>query len=158
MKQLKQKIACVALLGAMVVSPHAVNAAVDTPVPGYEEQSMRAENLTPPTDFVNALTPADEREARYVTVRVITAYSSTPDQCDSTPFITANGTYVHDGVIAANWLKFGDRVRIPEYFGDKVFIVADRMNPRFDDRMDIWMPDRASAVNFGLRKLMVEVL
>ena len=88
----------------------------------------------------------------------MTAYSSTPDQTDATPFITANGTTVHDGIIAANWLKFGTRVRIPDMFGDKVFIVADRMNPRFDDRADIWMADRTQAMNFGLRRLTIEVL
>jgi 3D (Asp-Asp-Asp) domain-containing protein len=43
-------------------------------------------------------------------------------------------------------------------FGDKVFIVADRMNPRFDDRADIWMNDRQDAMNFGLRRLTIEVL
>ena len=35
----------------------------------------------------------------------ITAYSSTPDQTDSTPFITAYNTFVRDGIVAANFLK-----------------------------------------------------
>jgi 3D (Asp-Asp-Asp) domain-containing protein len=103
------------------------------------------------------LLPAEPAPARYTTVRTITAYSSTADQTDSTPFITANGMTVNDGIVAANWLKFGTRVRIPEYFGDKVFVVADRMNSRYDDRLDIWMPSRDEAINFGLRNLTVEV-
>ena len=103
------------------------------------------------------LLPANPGTARYATVRTITAYSSTPDQTDSTPFITANGMTVNDNLVAANWLKFGTRVRIPEYFGDKVFVVADRMHPRFDNRLDVWMPSREEAMNFGLRKLTVEV-
>src|SRR3990167_1248447 len=41
---------------------------------------------------------------RYVT---ITAYSSTPEETDSTPFITASGTHVRDGVVAANFLPLG---------------------------------------------------
>jgi len=65
---------------------------------------------------------------------------------------------VHDGVIAANWLKFGTRVRIPDVFGNKVFIVDDRMNPRYDSRMDIWMPSREQALDFGIRRLTIEVL
>ena len=36
---------------------------------------------------------------------VITGYSSTPDQTDSTPFITASGTYVEDGIVAEAEVK-----------------------------------------------------
>ncbi len=106
------------------------------------------------------LIPARQTQAeeRYTTIRTVTAYSSTVDQCDDTPFITANGTHVRDGIVAANWLRFGTRVRIPEMFGDKVFVVTDRMNTRFDDRLDIWMEERGDAVAFGLRHLTIEVL
>ncbi len=92
---------------------------------------------------------------KYVT---ITAYSSTVDQCDSTPFITANGTRVHSGTIAANFLKFGTKVRIPEYFGNKIFTVEDRTHPRYGNRVDVWMKTRSDALNFGIRKLKIEVL
>lgn len=92
---------------------------------------------------------------KYVT---LTAYSSTVDQTDDTPFITANGSRVHNGTIAANFLKFGTRVRIPEYFGDRVFIVEDRTHPRYGDRVDIWMETREQALQFGIRKLKIEVL
>jgi 3D (Asp-Asp-Asp) domain-containing protein len=89
----------------------------------------------------------------------MTAYSSTPDQTDDTPFHTANGTYVHDGIVAANFLPFHTKVRFPELFGDKVFTVEDRMNKRFSQRMDIWMESRAAALRFGLkRNVLVEVL
>ncbi len=94
------------------------------------------------------------KEIRYIWV---TAYSSTPDQCDSTPFITANGTHVHDGIIAANFLPFGTKVRFPEY-SNKIYIVADRMHPRFPNRADIWMPTRQAAKNFGIKKLKMEIL
>ncbi len=60
----------------------------------------------------------------------ITAYSSTVDQTDSTPFITANGVHVHDGVVATNALPFGTQIKIPALFGDKVFTVEDRMARR----------------------------
>lgn len=90
----------------------------------------------------------------YVTV---TAYSSTPDQTDDSPFTTANGTRVRDGIVAANFLRFGTRVRLPDYSGDKVFVVTDRMHPRFSDRMDIWMETREAAQQFGIRRLKVEV-
>lgn len=88
----------------------------------------------------------------------VTAYSSTPDQTDDSPFITASGTSVRDGIVAANWLPFGTKIQIPEAYGDKVFVVEDRMNKRHSERMDIWMPTRADAVKWGRRKVTVRVL
>jgi len=92
----------------------------------------------------------------------VTAYSSTPDQTDSTPCITANGFNLceHDreDVIAANFLPFGTKVRIPEYFGDRIFYVQDRMNSRYYYRTDIWMKNRTDALKFGLRYATIEVV
>ena len=93
--------------------------------------------------------------SKYVTV---TAYSSTVDQCDSTPFITANGTRVHDGIIAANFLRFGTKIRFPEYSGNKIYTVEDRMHQRFSNRADIWMNTRTEAINFGAKRLKMEIL
>jgi len=88
----------------------------------------------------------------------VTAYSSTPDQTDSSPFITANGTRVREGIIAANFLPFGTKVKIPSMFGDRVFVVQDRMNARYWHRVDIWMPTRAQALQFGVRTLQIEII
>ncbi len=87
-----------------------------------------------------------------------TAYTSDPRECDSTPFVTANGSQVRDGIVAANFLKFGTRLRIPEYFGDKVFEVHDRMNARYNVRVDIWMLNKADARNWGKRNVTIEIL
>jgi len=89
---------------------------------------------------------------------VLTAYSSTPDQTDSTPFITALGTRTRDGVIAANFLAFGTKVQIPEIFGDKVFTVEDRMAKKHDDKIDIWFPERRLAKKFGIQEAEVIIL
>lgn len=90
---------------------------------------------------------------------IVTAYSSTPDQTDDSPFITASGKYVRDGIIANNMLPFGTKVRIPGLYGDKVFIVEDRMNKRKSDyHFDIWMESRPLAVNFGVKTAEIEVL
>lgn len=88
----------------------------------------------------------------------ITGYSSTIDQTNSEPFLTASGEWVRDGVIAANFLSFGSRVRIPQLFGDKIFTVQDRMNPRYTDRIDIWFPSRQQAQNFGFKYATIEIL
>lgn len=89
---------------------------------------------------------------------VLTAYSSTPDQTDGSPFITASNTHVRDGIVAANFLPFGTKIMIPELFGEKTFVVEDRMHRRFNDRVDIWFPDRWSAKQFGLKKAEIIVL
>ena len=90
---------------------------------------------------------------------VITAYSSTVEQTDSTPFITASGKRVADGIVANNLLPFGTKVRIPDLYGDKVFVVQDRMNKRKGDfHLDIWMPTYQKAKNFGAEVAYIEVL
>lgn len=93
---------------------------------------------------------------------VMTAYNSDPRQTDSTPCITANGFNVCEhGVedtIAANFLRFGTKVMIPELFGDRVFIVRDRMNKRYSQRVDIWMKDYSDAINFGVRVATIQVI
>lgn len=88
----------------------------------------------------------------------ITAYSSTPDQTDDTPFITASNTYVRDGIVATNMLPFGTKIKIPELYGNKVFVVEDRMNRRYTDRVDVWMETREEALQFGKNRATILVL
>lgn len=87
-----------------------------------------------------------------------TAYSSTVDQTDDTPFITASGAYVRDGIIATNFLPFGTIIKIPDLFGDKVFIVEDRMHKRYWHRVDIWFPERKMAKEFGIKQIRIEIV
>ena len=90
---------------------------------------------------------------------VITAYSSTVEQTDSTPFITASGKRVADGIVANNLLPFGTRIRIPDLYGDKIFVVQDRMHKRKGDfHLDIWMSTYTKAKNFGAEVAYIEVL
>lgn len=88
----------------------------------------------------------------------ITAYSSTPEETDDTPFITASGSHVRSGVAAANFLPFGTKFRIPELFGNKVFVIEDRMHSRFSNRVDIWFETKENAKNFGKQFSKIEVL
>lgn len=123
------------------------------------EEIMQIDNLikiekgfTPGT-----LPVAGHIEPRKTISVVVTAYSSTPDQTDSTPFITASGSRVHPGTLAANFLPFGTKVRFPEFDKDRIFIVEDRMNKRFSHRADIWMETREEAKQFGLQRLKMEI-
>jgi 3D (Asp-Asp-Asp) domain-containing protein len=90
---------------------------------------------------------------------VVTAYSSTPDQTDDTPFITASGETVADGIVANNMLPFGAKIRMPELFGDKVFVVEDRMARRKGNyHVDVWLSDTQDAKEFGAKITYIEVL
>lgn len=90
--------------------------------------------------------------------RTITAYSCTDVQCGPIPLTTASGQHVRDGIVAANWLPFGTKIKIPELFGDKVFVVEDRTAPRYGNRVDIWFPSTTEAVQFGIHRTTVEIL
>lgn len=109
------------------------------------------------TGKAGLVVPKTARVKRTYTVE-ISGYSSTPDQTDDSPFITARGTYVRDGIVAANFLPFGTAVKIPSLYGDKIFIVEDRMNKRYWYNVDVWFPNRQSALNLGRRMVTIEVL
>ncbi len=88
----------------------------------------------------------------------VTAYSSTDGETDGTPYLTAIGTAVRDGIVAANFLPIGTVVRFPDKFGEKLFIVEDRMNEKFGLQVDIWMSNQAEAKKFGIQYLKMEIL
>jgi len=90
---------------------------------------------------------------------VATAYSSTVWETDDNPYLTAAGTQVRDGIIASNYLPFGTKVRLPEIYGDKVFVVEDRMNSKKGIyQIDIWFSSYWEAKEFGARRTYLEVL
>ncbi|OGN06676.1 MAG: hypothetical protein A2669_01810 [Candidatus Yanofskybacteria bacterium RIFCSPHIGHO2_01_FULL_48_25b] len=101
--------------------------------------------------------PVSKAVAKTYTVSA-SAYSSSVDETDDTPFITAKGTYVRDGIVAANFLPFGTAIKIPEVFGDKIFIVEDRMNKRYRYNVDVWFPSKELAKQFGRKTVRIEVI
>jgi len=114
-----------------------------------------------------ALEPVPENtepEIRVISsgVHTMTAYNSEVGQTDNSPCITANGfnvcTHGIEDTVAANFLPFGTKVRIPDLFGDRIFVVRDRMNKRYSDRVDIWMLERSDAIQFGVRRTRIEVV
>ena len=85
----------------------------------------------------------------------VSAYSSEVDQTDDTPFITASGKRVRDGVIANNCLVFGVSVVIE----GKNYEVLDRMNTRYGcEKFDIWFSSTEDAWDFGVKELKVNIL
>ncbi len=93
-----------------------------------------------------------------MTVRA-SAYTSSRAETDSDPFTTASGQKVRDGIIAANGLPFGTKVRLPRDYGNKIFTVTDRMNAKWgNQRIDIWMTDRHQALDWGVRTVTMEIV
>lgn len=96
-------------------------------------------------------------------IREVTAYNvGIPEQTSANPCIGASGQdlcrLVEAGrrVCAANFVALGTVLRIDRY-GECV--VLDRMHRRYPHRVDIAMREDevGEAVNFGVRKLVVQV-
>ncbi len=105
-------------------------------------------------------------EPKEIVTVIATAYSSSPGQTDASPCITATGydvcenyaLYGSANTIASNFLPLHSIVKIPELYGDQIFVVRDRMNARFGKyNIDIWMPTYFEARRFGSQEMRIEV-
>lgn len=123
-----------------------------TQAPDFDVLAVSGSSLLP-----IAPPKSPDRVVRTVSV-VVTAYSSTTWQTDDTPFTTASGTSVREGVVAANFLPMGTRIKLPDLYGDKIFVVEDRMHPRQKYMVDIWFPSYSEALNFGAKRTYIEVV
>ncbi len=152
-----QLLACLVLAGLMAdATTKAGKAEMTLAGDVLVRQAFAAEVASAPTE--DALIPAADVSGKRIYKNVpVTAYSSTPDQTDDSPFITASGSHVRDGVFAANFLPIGTRLKIPEVYGDKIFIVEDRMNARYHIHGDIWMETREQAKKWGIKYVTLEV-
>ena len=92
----------------------------------------------------------EQKNQKRVFIVTVTGYSSSYDETDDDPYITASGDWVHMGTAATNFLPIGTKIKIPSLFGNQIFIVKDRMNKRYYYRIDIWFPSKEDAVNFGI--------
>jgi len=121
----------------------------------YQENSLSANSAHYiPSGTVGSLLGEGAKTYRVT----VTGYSSSPYETDSSPYITASGDWVQDGVVAANFLSFGAKLKIPELFGDKIFTVQDRMHPRKGYQVDIWFPSRGEALEFGAHYTYIELI
>lgn len=112
----------------------------------------------------NTLLPVSNPNFVYIKVIkrmkvIVTGYSSTPEETDSTPFLTAAGTRAREGIAANNLLPFYTKIRLPEIFGDKIFSIEDRMNPKKGFyHIDIWFPSKKEALEFGSKFTYLEIV
>lgn len=156
-------VSLVLVLGFSVLFPTIANADISmeqlTPDQSTIVLTIKAmQNQTKP---FGKLVLSENAEPRRTFKIPITAYSSDVGQTDDTPCITASGMNVcernTENIVAANFLPMGTRVRIPEFYGNRVFYVQDRMNQRYDEHMDIWMKHKSDAKQFGIKFTTVEV-
>jgi 3D (Asp-Asp-Asp) domain-containing protein len=117
-----------------------------------------------PTLIANSVAPVSSpkggisKTIRQFYMVEVSAYNSEVGQTDDSPFITAKGTHVRDGIVAANMFPFGTAIKIPALYGDKIFVVEDRMNTRYQKNVDIWMESKAEARKLGRRLVQIEVI
>lgn len=155
--------AFIAIIGIYVFFPTIVNADIEKEQINFDTQTIgliieAMQNETRPYGRLTLSHDAAPRRSYRVP---ITAYTSEPAQTDDTPCVTASGLDVCErdieNVVAANFLPLGTRVRIPELYGDRVFYVEDRMNKRYNYKMDIWMKEKSNAKVFGVQYATIEV-
>ena len=121
--------------------------------------------VTSPTTSVQAPTavePPSQEEEEYIIIdsymSEVTAYASTVEETDETPFLAASGKHVYWGMVASNAHPFGTQLRFPELYPDIIFVVGDRMNKRYSSRFDIWFPKTDQTKQFGLKNTRVEII
>ena len=156
-------LALVMVVGGYVLFPSMANADILNQQNGLDHKtvSMVIASMQNETKSFGTLPVAVKAAVRKTYTIPITAYTSEVGQTDNTPCITASGLDLckrnQEDIVAANFLPIGTRVRIPEFYGDRIFTVQDRMNARYDHHMDIWMKSLPAAKQFGLKTTTIEV-
>lgn len=84
-----------------------------------------------------------------------TAYNSEPSQTDNTPNITANGETTHAGGIACpRNIAFDTKI---ELASGEIYICNDRMNARYKNRFDVWLPTKVASIKWGVKSLQYRI-
>ena len=108
-------------------------------------------SLYPPSNTMAAVSPAKIEIAA-----VVTEYTSSADETDSTPFLNASGTRPKEGSIACpSKYPFGTVVTI----GGQDYKCDDRMAREYRDQphFDIWVQSKAEAFKFGNKLEIVTI-
>lgn len=174
------RLTALLILAALVVlagSPQSVKAQKGSILPIDISALVLSENVE--NDEIRQFPKSNERDPRYSTWVVASAYSSDPYQTDSTPCIPAMGNFnlcenyeLHgqEDTIASNCIPLGTQVKLPSLYGDRIFTVRDRMNERYGcDRVDVWIGSdgsfggknyreaKSKAKAFGLKRTKIEI-
>jgi len=112
------------------------------------------------SDIVEKLDTNPSYPCKWLGLCLITAYSSSIDETDNTPSVTAYNTQTREGIVACNWLEKGTKTYIE---GLGWFVAEDRLSDKMARRygydvIDIWMPSKKEAIEFGIKVLSVSTL
>lgn len=101
----------------------------------------------------------------------MTAYTSAPAQTDATPTLTASGAEAGPGTAAVSRdllgrLPYGTQVEVVSVSGEGCggwvpetpLTVADTMNPRIENHLDVWLETTEQALNWGRCQAEIKVL
>lgn len=171
-----------AAIALSAIPAQAVNAVTDevmvtSILPVLSVKNIDLSALESETALFPEIQPAEPKRTMWV---VATAYSSDPWQTDSSPCTPAMShfdmcaEFVETGVadtIATNMLPLGTKVKFPDLYGDKVFVVRDRMNAKYNgtNRIDFWIGSeqptnqtiirdaKQKAIQFGVKRLKMEI-
>ena len=101
----------------------------------------------------------------------MTAYTSVASQTDATPNLTASGAEAGPGTAAASRdllgrLPYGTRVEVVSVSGEGCggwvpetpLTVADTMNARIENHLDVWLETEEQARNWGRCNAVVRVM
>lgn len=103
--------------------------------------------------LISLILPGWDRSAPVLSKEVtVTAYTSRPEETDSTPYITACNTPVQVGGIAVSrdlFEELGGCGASLTLSGYGALFVNDKMNARFKDTVDIWSGDLEAAELHG---------
>ncbi len=128
--------------------------AAATPVPDAGARALPAPNT-------EAEVAAPERNADTLTVEM-TAYNSVPAQTDSTPNVTASGAEAAPATVAVSRdllerFPYGSELIVLSvsgpacggYVPETPLTVADTMNARLENHIDVWLETTEQARNWG---------
>jgi 3D (Asp-Asp-Asp) domain-containing protein len=149
-----------------------------TPKPAPKPAPKPVAAAPKPAPKPSSVTRATSSRSLLTVVVKSTAYNSLAAQTDSTPFVTATGARTRFGVVALSRdllrrIPYGSIVRIEDLgswsngrgrgaynrmLSGVNFIVEDTMHPRKRNTVDVWMPTRRAAIQWGARQIRVTVI
>lgn len=145
---------------------HTLNETLDETLDDNVDEAAAED--APQEDLVD---PFAGREVLEVTM---TAYSSTVDQTDDSPFTTSTLQPVRSGIVAvsrdllAEQLPYGTTLRVLEAHGEgekcgawqipMLLEVQDTMHLRKRNQIDLWLPSRNEALQWGYCQATVEII
>jgi rare lipoprotein A len=121
-----------------------------------KKSRIRLQPKPKPRPYSKPKKPRKPKKTGIQKVFTVTAYTNQQGSGDT--YITASGTKTVEGrtIAAPSWIPFGTRIYIP-YF-HQTFICEDRGGAIKGNHIDVYMESEQKAVEFGVKKLQIEIL